>query len=143
MTTVVVDASVVVKWYVPEALWQSAVLLMDEEHDLHVPDLLFSEVGNVLWKKALRGEISPTEAPDILSQLRLVPLTIHPGDDLVEQAFPIALSTRRSVYDCMYVALACRLDAVVATADRRLVEALSCTGWASRVGWIGQEGFLW
>jgi predicted nucleic acid-binding protein len=53
----VVDASVAVKWYLPEPESDAAGRLLDPEHDLIAPDLLFAEVGNALWKRWRRGEI--------------------------------------------------------------------------------------
>jgi hypothetical protein len=49
MADVVVDASVVIKWHVPEIHSDAALrLLRDDGPALHVPDLLFAEVGNIL-----------------------------------------------------------------------------------------------
>jgi predicted nucleic acid-binding protein len=48
---VVVDASVAIKWYLPEIHSEDALRLIDEERELLVPDLVWSEVGNILWKK--------------------------------------------------------------------------------------------
>ena len=45
----VVDASVAAKWLVPEADSPLAEALLDD--DLLAPDLLFAEVGNILWNK--------------------------------------------------------------------------------------------
>ncbi|MFH1463662.1 MAG: type II toxin-antitoxin system VapC family toxin [Pseudomonadota bacterium] len=137
MTSLVVDASVCVKWFIPETLWQPASTLLDERYDLHAPDLLFPEVGNVLWKKTLRGEITSPVAMDILGTLKRVPLTIHATDAVVEHAFSIALQHGRSVYDSLYLALACQLDARMVTADQRLVNALQSTALEQRVMWIG------
>jgi len=137
MTSLVVDASVCVKWFIPEALWQPASTLLDERYDLHAPDLLFPEVGSVLWKKTLRGEITSTEAMDIVGALKRVPLTIHAADEVLEQAISIALQHGRTVYDSLYLAVACRIDARMVTADERLVNALRTTEFGGRVVWIG------
>ena len=45
----VVDASVAIKWVVPEAGSERAITLLD--HGLVAPDLLFSECANILWRK--------------------------------------------------------------------------------------------
>jgi predicted nucleic acid-binding protein len=137
MITLVVDASVAVKWFIPENLWQPAASLLDERFDLHAPDLLFPEVGNVLWKKTLRGEITSAEALDIVGALKRVPMTIHTSDAVIEQAISIAVEHGRSVYDSLYLAFACRIDARLVTADQRLVSALQATALRARVTWLG------
>ena len=63
----VVDASVAAKWFLPELHKDKAEELLrdflDEKLDLIAPDLIISEVGNILWKRStLRGEISVTQA---------------------------------------------------------------------------------
>jgi len=137
MKTVIVDASVCVKWFVPETHWQPASSLLHEDYDLHAPDLVFAEVGNVVWKKTLREEITAIEAQDIVAGLRRVPLVVHTTESLLDHAIAIALHARRSVYDCVYVALACRLEARMATCDQRLLNALQGTAYAPHVAWIG------
>jgi predicted nucleic acid-binding protein len=47
----VVDASVGVKWLVPELLSAEANLLMDSRISRHIPTLFLTEVSQTLWKK--------------------------------------------------------------------------------------------
>jgi len=49
----VVDASVVIKWFVPEIHSEAARRLLAKAHQYLSPDLLFPEVGNVIWNVAL------------------------------------------------------------------------------------------
>jgi predicted nucleic acid-binding protein len=44
----VVDASVAVKWYLSEDHTDAAEKLLDGGFDLHAPELIFTELGNVL-----------------------------------------------------------------------------------------------
>jgi predicted nucleic acid-binding protein len=53
-----------------------------------------------------------------------VPLELHPSSEIVEIAFSLAAATGRTVYDCLYVALATVLSAPLITADRKLYNAL-------------------
>ena len=46
----VVDASIAVKWYVPEANSTQAAAILESGAELLAPDLLVAEVGKVLWK---------------------------------------------------------------------------------------------
>ena len=56
--TFVVDASVAVKWLVNEQASEAAHRLLNSEERLVAPDFIVVEVGNVLWKKLRRGELT-------------------------------------------------------------------------------------
>ena len=58
MRRYVLDASVAVKWLPPEDLSPQAVRLLKGNNSFLAPDLIYGEVGNVLWKRARRGDIS-------------------------------------------------------------------------------------
>ncbi len=125
MSTLVVDCSVAIKWFVPEPLSGQADRLLDGARDLLAPDLIFPELGNVLWKKVARRELSPAEARDVLSGLQRVPLVVEPSRALTAAALEIALVHGRTVYDAVYVALAVAHDCTLVTADDRLVRTLA------------------
>jgi predicted nucleic acid-binding protein len=48
VTVFVVDASVVLKWFLPEIHSDVARRLLDTTHQYVAPDLLFPEVGNTM-----------------------------------------------------------------------------------------------
>lgn len=125
MTTAVIDSSVAVKWFIPEALSDEAARLLDGSWDLLAPGLLFPECGNTLWKKVAREEITAAEARVVLRALGQVPLAIVASSELVEAALEIAVAHQRSVYDSLYVALAVSRECALVTADDRLVNALA------------------
>jgi predicted nucleic acid-binding protein len=134
MTPYVVDASVAVKWYVPESLTAEALRVRDGSAPLHAPDFLHVEVGNILWKKLKQGALARAVADAILSDLTgLTILTRHPTGPLVSPAFDLADQTGRTVYDCLYLALAVQLGGQMVTADERLVNALAGTPWARHI----------
>ncbi len=133
MSVYVVDASVALKWYVPEVHTEDALRLLAPGHELHVPDLFQAEAGNILWKKRTRGELASHETRRIARAILAAPLTVHPTADLLEGALDLATWTSRSVYDALYVALAIALDVALVTADRRLSNALERTAVARHV----------
>ncbi len=133
MTTVVVDSSVAMKWFVPEVHSDRAASLLETWVQLAAPDLLYAEAGHVLWKKIERGELSATEAREVVAGLRRVPVAISPSGDLLEAALEIALAHRRTVYDSLYVALAVARECDFVTADERLANALAAGPLGSRV----------
>ena len=141
MSLYVVDANVVTKWFVPEPLSDEAVRLLDDEHELASPDLLWPEVGNVVWKKSRAGQITPQEASRIVAALDTCPLTAFPSRLVLGGALEIAFGTGRSVYDSVYLALAVALECPLATADERLANALVGSPLARHVAWIGAPGW--
>jgi predicted nucleic acid-binding protein len=120
----VTDASVVVKWFVPEVHSAAALRVLDGGHELVAPDLLLPEVGNALWKKARKGEITAGQARQILRALDVSPVRIEPSGTVLEVAFEIASALGRSVYDGLYVALAVVHSGLLVTADRKLYNAV-------------------
>ena len=114
----VVDASVAAKWLAPEPDSPLAEALLDDE--LIVPDLLFAEVGNILWKKQLRGEMDAAATQIGARWLLQVPVQVHDSAGLLADALALALQLQHPAYDCFYLALARRVDAPLVTADRRL-----------------------
>jgi hypothetical protein len=79
MTSLVIDASVAIKWFLPEEHSISAIRLLEAGHELLAPDLIFAECGNVLWNKWLRQELQPEVIPAILSDLRRMNMQIVPA----------------------------------------------------------------
>ena len=113
----VVDASVAAKWLAPEPDSLFAEALLDDE--LIVPDLLFAEVGNILWKKQLRGEMDAAATQVGARWLLQVPLQVHDSASLLADALALALQLQHPAYDCFYLALAQRIDVPMVTADRQ------------------------
>lgn len=125
MSVVVVDASVVIKWFVPENGTEAALRLLQSGHQFVAPDLLFAEVANTVWKKTLRGEVTTTHSHRLTADLEHIAVETIQCRELATDAHALALITSRSVYDSMYVALAIRLQTRLITADERLVNALA------------------
>lgn len=125
--SLVVDASVVVKWFIDEPLHERARQLLKSRESLHAPDLLISEIGNIVWKKVVRGEIKEQQAQKITSALRELPITLQPSIDLIDRALQMALSIKHPVYDCLYIACADMLASTFVTADERLKRAVERT----------------
>ncbi len=131
--TLVVDASVAVKWFLPEPDAEPAVALLRAGHRLIAPDLLWIEVASVLWKVVRRGALTADEAERMVSDAAAFPVEIFESGALLTDTMRIATATDRTVYDSLYVALAAREDAVMVTADERLVNALANTSWSDSV----------
>lgn len=131
--TLVVDASVALKWFVDEALSATAHELLRRSELLFAPDLIIAEIGNTVWRKAIRNEMSQGQANDILAAMRSGEVALYPSTDLAQRALGIALVLNHPVYDCLYLACAELVDGVLVTADERLRKAVDGTNLASLV----------
>ncbi len=136
MSRLVVDSSVVIKWFVPEVHSDDALRYLDPDLERHAPELLFAEVSNILWKKVGRGDLTVHEANKIAQDVEQADLNIHPMRPLFGPALRLALATSRSAYDCTYLALAEMLSTRFVTADRRLFNALQGGPYAGLVLWV-------
>lgn len=136
MKKLVVDASVAIKWFIPEIHSDDAMRLFDSDAMLFAPDLIGPEIGNTVWKKARRGEITPHDALAILSAFPSVGMDIYPSRDLLTAAWEIASALDRSLYDSLYLALAVAYDCPVVTADRRFHTSVLASQLASHIQWV-------
>ena len=123
----VVDASVAVKWLVEEEGSDAAERLLDGGHELFVPRLLASEVGNALWQKVRRGQLERSQAGAKAAAISEMAVRWVDDEDVSADAVRLSLALDRPMYDCVYLALAHRLGATLVTADARFVNALSAT----------------
>jgi predicted nucleic acid-binding protein len=120
----VVDASVVVKWFMPEIHSDAARRLLVLPHVYVAPDLLFAETANTIWKKIRREELTAEEGQQLVADIGQIAVETVPCRALAEDAHAFANATGRTVYDSMYMALAVRLNTRSITADDRLEAAL-------------------
>ncbi len=119
MSSYVVDASVSVKWFLPEIYREAALRLQNPAYHLHLPAFSLVEFGNILCKKVRRGELSKEDSETALETVQALPLQRYPDKDLLPVSFEIAHLTRRSLYDCIYLALAIAVGGQFVTADQK------------------------
>ena len=141
MTRYVVDASVVVKWFLLEDHTESARSLLNEGFTLFAPDLVRAEVGNVMWKRWRRGDVSAEAAEEALRHLGRLPLRIRTSRPLMATAWKVSEQFGRSFYDGLYVALAEWTDSALVTADRKLYNALRESDLSGRLIWVEDLNF--
>jgi len=141
LTAFVLDASVAVKWAIPsteETLTAESLQLLKRytqgEINFIVPDVFWAEVGNVLWKGVRQRRWPQTVAERAASDMRDRNFFTVPSLELLAEALTIAFANDRSVYDCLYVALAIQFKIEMITADERLANALAAR---LPVKWLG------
>ena len=141
MSLWVVDASVAAKWFLPpagEPLSAEAQKLLSAYATgrvrFAVPDLFWAECVNIFWKAVRQGRWTAPAARTAIKLLKQRRFPTASALEVLDEAFSIAATFDRSVYDSLYVALAVRLKAELVTADERLAHALAAH---LPVKWLG------
>jgi predicted nucleic acid-binding protein len=125
--TFVLDASVLLKWFLDEPGSAAASDLkaryLAGDVAIAIPDLALYEIPNVL---RFKRSIPQTELNAVMQAFWQLGLEIvAPTEPLLEDAVRLSYMTGLSLYDCAYLALARQLEARVLTADMRLHRAAS------------------
>ena len=123
---VVVDASVIAKWFIPGEPWEAEARVLEErivtgEVEAYAPSLLLYEVASIMLKAAHRSILRLDDGIKALEALGQIGLKIQENSwsDLTE-ILKIATTTRLTVYDSTYLHLAKKLNAKLITADMEL-----------------------
>ncbi len=119
--SLVVDASVVVAALIDsgaDGVWAEAVLASERPS---APHLMLAEVGNILRRAALAGDVSADAASLAYADLLVLDLDLLPYAPFGERIW--ALRANLTTYDAWYVAVAEELGAKLATLDIRLSRA--------------------
>lgn len=127
MSSIVVDANVVAKWYIPEQDHEPARALrdayLDGDLELLAPALLPYEVITALHYSGHYGGERLREASASFPDYGIDLVPYHAGGDIAT----IAAAATITVYDAAYLGLAQARDSMVYTADQRLLEKIADT----------------
>lgn len=109
----VADSNVAVKWYVDEQhSTEARRILADYKAGsliLLAPDMIYAESGNIMWKKRTFQSFDPKDAERIVKRFRAQSVfSLTSTADLVEEAYQLAVTHKRMVYDSLYLALSLR-----------------------------------
>lgn len=122
----VVDASVAVKWLIAEEGEDAAEQLLAGREEVAAPFVLRTEVAAAIARKARFKEITIEEAfaaVDLwVSMIRGSDVAFFAEDDDLQLAVKLSLELNHPLQDCIYLALAERLDAPLVTADGKFAE---------------------
>jgi predicted nucleic acid-binding protein len=123
-TLAVLDASVAVRWVVPEQGSEEAAALLSQPVGWVAPRLLVTEVASALRRKVGGGELAPSVASQalgaIIDAIDDGVIQLAEDEHIVGSALTLAITLGRKLPDCLYLALAEREGAWLATADRAL-----------------------
>ena len=128
--SVVVDASLAVKWLVEEddsdkahAVLQSWVA---QDITRIAPHLMPFEVANALHRRVLRGELNVGDSIRMIARLLASRLELHHSPGLHTRALELASQLNQgAAYDAHYLALAEEFGCDLWTADERFYKAAS------------------
>lgn len=115
----VLDASVAIKWYIPEDLAAEARRLMSPRFAMHVPSFFAAECGNTIWKKVAHRREMDREA----------------GREILDLALDVG-NAKLAIDDFIYPALAGALDCRLVTADGLFRDVVRATPFAHRILWV-------
>ena len=129
MSGLVVDASVVIAWLFDdeEEPRADSVLELLEEDGALVPHLWHLETRNTLLIAERRGRLSRRGVKERMDALRGLPIRTDEEPDL-QSAFDLARAHELSFHDALYLELAKRESAGLATLDRALGRAAVAEG---------------
>ncbi len=126
MPKIVIDASIVVKWFlsdkengVKEAT-QIYSLLQKNKIDVYAPSFLLIELANVLLqKKHLSAQVVAQVMQKLqTSGIHFIDFEVNETQDLVSLAFEHTLTS----YDCLYLLLATHKKIPLLTTDKQLLK---------------------
>jgi predicted nucleic acid-binding protein len=126
--SVLLDSSVVIKWFRQSEIWQDEAILLRQEYLdgrllIYVPDLLIFEIANVLRYKPDLNRIQVQEALGSLFDLQIMVIAI--SKEVITKAIDLAYAQDLTIYDAAFVAMSLNLNIPFITADERLIQKLS------------------
>ena len=129
----VLDASVVLKWFVSEKDSDKAEALRSEyylsKRDIIVPDLILYEVSNAL---RYHPDFEPLEIKEAIQTLFDIGIEIvTPTQMLINKSIDMASGNNVTCYDAIYFALAQDLQTDFITADKKFYNRLFQNGFTN------------
>ena len=133
---IILDASVVVKWFSEEEYTEKALAIRERirmgEERVIVPDLLLYELANAL---KYNPSFDANDVSDALTSIFDMDLEIvTPIPEIINLAVALAFDYNITVYDAFYIALAKDLELTFITADRRLCERVRGLDYVEYIG---------
>ena len=135
MSGLVVDASVVIAWLFDDEKEPRADKVLEQlaEEGALVPHLWHLETRNTLLVAERRGRLSAAGVNERLDALKALPIRTDDEPDF-QAAFDLARAHRLTFYDALYLELAKRESAELATLDEALAKAATAEGvWLSAI----------
>jgi predicted nucleic acid-binding protein len=136
----VIDASIIIQYFVTQPLTAQATTLIRRLHDepsFHVraPDFIYAECASAFWKYVRFTTYDRRVAWANMADILLFPIITTSAHVLADRALGLGLDYEISAYDACYVALADIIGCPLITADQRLIRQMA--GSDMEVQWLG------
>ena len=122
MAILVLDASVVIKWFKQEIYTDIATKIKDDFvngiYEIVVPDLILYEITNALRYDKRFDDKFIKESLDNLLKMEIN--IVIPSQRLISRSIELSYSSNVTIYDATYIALAELNGAIFVTADETL-----------------------
>ncbi|MEO5350455.1 MAG: type II toxin-antitoxin system VapC family toxin [Magnetococcus sp. YQC-3] len=130
----IVDARVALKWFLPDEPGADVAARLVEAGGLELlaPEWIVPEVCNAVWKMVRSNRISRAQGELIIAGLPMFFTQLVTTVAEAPRAMDIVLTIDHPIYDFFYIALAERENALLVTADDRLLARLPGTPWEAR-----------
>ncbi|MCD6672941.1 MAG: type II toxin-antitoxin system VapC family toxin [Burkholderiaceae bacterium] len=128
---VVLDASVVLAWLLPDERSDEARILIHHgvRERIRAPSLLLLEVANALRTAERRGRLRPAARRGLLDDFLSLPIALEPvSSSAVLRADELASRHSLTAYDAGYLELALSSRSALATFDEALKRAATAEG---------------
>lgn len=134
---IVIDASVIAKWFLPDEQETEIALKIKEDFvqgsiSIALPSLVFYEINNLLNLAVVRLRVSGEKAVEIYRDFLELDFEIYFTRELLKLTLETALKYQISSYDASYLSLAELIRAPFFTADEKLVQKVR-SGYAKRL----------
>ncbi len=125
---IVIDASSLAKYVLKEPGWREVRRVIAEHQHITTVDHAAKEVLNAIWKRCiLRGDIDSELAHELCRVvIELFTEGVIEAEEetrYLDKAFEIALKTRITIYDALYIAQAHEKGYILLTSDKKQGEA--------------------
>lgn len=128
-TTLILDSSVIAKWFFPENDSKKALLIKDKfsnnEISIAIPVLLYYEINNLLRTAVKTYRVDADEAIEVYNAFLKLNFISYSSELLLKKTLETALKFDISSYDASYVALSEYLKIHFITADQKLLNKVS------------------
>lgn len=126
MERIVVDASIIVKWFIKEQNSDLALKIRDRfvdgQLELLAPDLLHYEILNALKYSKLFSQDNLASAAASLENYGITQFPLI--GDYAQEVVKLAEEYNLSIYDAAYIGLTNILDVCAYSADKKLVDKI-------------------
>jgi predicted nucleic acid-binding protein len=128
MRQVVIDASVIASWFLPDEAGSEHEDLLNkiDKIRIHVPTIYEHEFLNILLNAERNKRLEKAASIEILETVSRYPIIIEPSTALLMEhinVFELARTYHLTAYDAAYLELALRLNVPLITNDKPLLEA--------------------